>query len=118
MKFINGLFIILFFIVNIYTQERKSIEAHRFLVPPTIDGNISENEWEQIKPATNFTLFQPEIRSGEKIPNGYETYVYFGIELTTYHSISSVGQIFKSKNSVNYTPRRRNPGLVRRPAAS
>ena len=80
MKFINGLFIILFFIMNVYTQERKSIEAHRFLVPPTIDGNISENEWEQIKPATNFTLFQPEIRSGEKIPNGYETYVYFGYD--------------------------------------
>ena len=80
MKIINGLFIILFFIVNIYTQERKSIEAHRFLLPPTIDGNISENEWEQIKPATNFTLFQPEIRSGEKIPNGYETHVYFGYD--------------------------------------
>ena len=80
MKFINGLFIILFFIMNVYTQERKSIEAHRFLVPPTIDGNISENEWEQVKPATNFTLFQPEIRSGEKIPNGYETYVYFGYD--------------------------------------
>ena len=80
MKFINGLFIILFFIMNVYTQERKSIEALRFLVPPTIDGNISENEWEQIKPATNFTLFQPEIRSGEKIPNGYETYVYFGYD--------------------------------------
>ncbi len=80
MKLINGLFIILFFIMNIYTQERKSIEAHRFIVPPTIDGNISENEWEQIKPATNFTLFQPEIRSGEKIPYGYETYVYFGYD--------------------------------------
>ena len=80
MKFINGLFIILFFIMNVYTQERKSIEALRFLVPPTIDGNISENEWEQIKPATNFTLFQPEIRSGEKIPNGYETHVYFGYD--------------------------------------
>jgi len=80
MKFINGLFIILFFITNIYTQERKSIEAHRFILSPTIDGNISENEWEQIKPATNFTLFQPEIRSGEKIPNGYETYVYFGYD--------------------------------------
>ena len=80
MKFINGLFIILFFITNIYTQERKSIEAHRFILSPTIDGNISENEWEQIKPATNFTLFQPEIRSGEKIPNGYETHVYFGYD--------------------------------------
>ena len=80
MKFINGLYIILFFIMNVYTQERKSIEAYRFLVPPTIDGNISENEWEQIKPATNFTLFQPEIRSGEKIPNGYETHVYFGYD--------------------------------------
>jgi len=80
MKFINSLFIILFFIINTYAQERKSVEAHRFIEPPTIDGNISENEWEQIKPATNFTLFQPEIRSGEKIPNGYETYVYFGYD--------------------------------------
>ena len=80
MKFINSLFIILFFIINTYTQERKSIDAHRFTEPPTIDGNISKNEWKQIKPATNFTLFQPEIRSGEKIPNGYETYVYFGYD--------------------------------------
>ena len=48
MKFINGLFIILFFIMNVYTQERKSIQAHRFIEPPTIDGNISENEWKQL----------------------------------------------------------------------
>ena len=28
----------------------------------------------------NFTLFQPENRSREKIPVGYETYVYFGYD--------------------------------------
>ena len=48
MKFINGLFIILFFIMNVYTQERKSIEAHRFLVPPTIDGITKYISFEEI----------------------------------------------------------------------
>ena len=72
------LFFYLFF--NVFSQERKIIESYRFQVPPKIDGIISEKEWKKIIPATNFTLFQPENRSGEEIPVGYETYVYFGYD--------------------------------------
>ena len=80
MKYIYcGLFFFTFFF-NVFFQERKIIEAYRFQVPPKIDGIISEKEWKKIIPATNFTLFQPENRSGEEIPVGYETYVYFGYD--------------------------------------
>ncbi len=78
MKYIYYGFFFFTFLFNAITQERKIIDAYRFQVPPKIDGIISEKEWKKIIPATNFTLFQPEIRSGEKIPLGYETYVYFG----------------------------------------
>ena len=80
MKYIYCGFFFFTFLFNVFSQERKIIEAYRFQVPPKIDGIISEKEWKKILPATNFTLFQPENRSGEKIPVGYETYVYFGYD--------------------------------------
>ena len=80
MKYIYCGFFFFTFLFNVFSQERKIIEAYRFQVPPKIDGIISEKEWKKIIPATNFTLFQPENRSGEKIPVGYETYVYFGYD--------------------------------------
>ena len=76
MKYIYCGFFFFTFLFNVFSQERKIIEAYRFQVPPKIDGIISEKEWKKIIPATNFTLFQPENRSGEKIPVGYETYVF------------------------------------------
>ena len=80
MKYIYCGFFFFTFLFNVFSQERKIIEAYRFQVSPKIDGIISEKEWKKIIPATNFTLFQPENRSGEKIPVGYETYVYFGYD--------------------------------------
>ena len=80
MKYIYCGFFFFTFLFSATTQERKIIEAYRFQVSPKIDGIISEKEWKKIIPATNFTLFQPENRSGEKIPVGYETYVYFGYD--------------------------------------
>ena len=80
MKYIYCGFFFFTFFFNVFFQERKIIEAYRFQVPPKIDGIISEKEWKKIIPATNFTLFQPENRSGEEIPVGYETYVYFGYD--------------------------------------
>ena len=80
MKYIYCGFFFFTFFFNVFSQERKIIEAYRFQVPPKIDGIISEKEWKKIIPATNFTLFQPENRSGEEIPVGYETYAYFGYD--------------------------------------
>ena len=80
MKYIYCGFFFFTFLFNVFSQERKIIEAYRFQVSPKIDGIISEKEWKKIIPATNFTLFQPENRSGEEIPVGYETYVYFGYD--------------------------------------
>ena len=80
MKYIYCGFFFFTFFFNVFFQERKIIEAYRFQVPPKVDGIISEKEWKKIIPATNFTLFQPENRSGEEIPVGYETYVYFGYD--------------------------------------
>ena len=80
MKYIYCGFFFFTFLFSATTQERKIIEAYRFQVSPKIDGIISEKEWKKIIPATNFTLFQPENRSGEEIPVGYETYAYFGYD--------------------------------------
>ena len=80
MKYIYYGFFFFNFLFNVISQERKVIEAYRFQVAPKIDGIISEKEWKEVIPATNFTLFQPEIRSGEKIPVGYETYVYLAYD--------------------------------------
>ena len=80
MKYIYCGFFFFTFFFNVFFQERKIIEAYRFQVPPKVDGIIWEKEWKKIIPATNFTLFQPENRSGEEIPVGYETYVYFGYD--------------------------------------
>ena len=73
------IFIILFFL-NVNSQERKSIEAYRFLNPPTIDGKLSESEWSKIKPAENYVLWKPVTRFGKKIPTDYDTKAYFGYD--------------------------------------
>ena len=72
--------ILLFFFLNLESQERKSIEAYRFLNPPTIDGKLLESEWSNIKPAGNFILWKPVTRFGKKIPTDYETKAYFGYD--------------------------------------
>jgi len=72
--------IILLFFLNNYSQERKSIEAYRFLKPPVIDGILSESEWRNIKAAESFTLIMPETKAGEKIPDEYDSKVYFGYD--------------------------------------
>ena len=71
---------VLLFILNLQSQERKSIEAYKFINPPTIDGILSESEWKNIKAADNFTLIMPDTKAGEKIPIGYESRVYLGYD--------------------------------------
>ena len=79
MKFFYSLLILLT-LFKINSQDRKTIEAYRFLNPPLIDGIISEDEWKKTTPAKDFTLFKPQIRAGEKIPIQYETVVNFGYD--------------------------------------
>ena len=73
-------FFVLLFVLNLQSQERKSIEAYKFINPPTIDGILSESEWKNIKAADNFTLIMPDTKAGEKIPKGYESRVYLGYD--------------------------------------
>ena len=73
-------FFVLLFFLNLQSQERKSIEAYKFINPPTIDGILSESEWKNIKAADNFTLIMPDTKAGEKIPKGYESRVYLGYD--------------------------------------
>ena len=73
-------FFVLLFFLNLQSQERKSIEAYKFDSPPTIDGVLSESEWNNIKAADNFTLIMPDTKAGEKIPKGYESRVYLGYD--------------------------------------
>ena len=73
------IFVLLFF-VNINSQERKSIDAYRFITPPVIDGILSESEWKNIKAAEDFTLIMPDTKAGEKIPESFESKVYLGYD--------------------------------------
>ena len=73
------IFVLLFF-VDINSQERKSIDAYRFISPPLIDGILSESEWKNIKAAEDFTLIMPDTKAGEKIPEGFESKVYLGYD--------------------------------------
>ena len=59
-------------------QERKSLEANPVKEPPVIDGILSDEVWNDLNPASNFTLMWPETRHGKKIPEEYETTTYVG----------------------------------------
>ena len=79
MKILSS-FILLIFFLSTQSQERKSIDAYRFIDAPTIDGKLTETEWKNIKPAKNFVVWQPTTRFGKKIPDEFETLAYFGYD--------------------------------------
>ena len=86
------LFFSLFLIFNkILAQESKRYEAFPVKSPPVIDGILSEEIWNNLVPATNFTLMWPETRYGNKIPMKYETIAYLGYD----HSAIYVGAVLK-----------------------
>ena len=64
----------------ITAQERKSLEAIPVKETPVIDGILSDEVWNDLNPATNFTLMWPETRHGKKIPGEYETTTYVGYD--------------------------------------
>ncbi len=78
MRLLNIIFL-LFFTLN-YSQMRKSIDAYRFIQPPKIDGKLDESEWKMITPSEGFTFIRPETKAGEKLPEDYESKVYFGYD--------------------------------------
>ena len=89
------LFFSLFLICNtILAQESKGYEAFPVKSPPVIDGILSEEIWNNLVPATNFTLMWPETRYGNKIPMKYETIAYLGYD----HSAIYVGAVLKHPN--------------------
>ena len=75
------LFVCLFLIFNItQAQQSKSYVALPVKSAPVIDGILSEEIWNNLVPATNFTLMWPETRHGNKIPVKYETIAYLGYD--------------------------------------
>ena len=75
-------------------QERKSLEAIPVKETPVIDGILSDEVWNDLNPATNFTLMWPETRHGKKIPDEYETTTYVGYNQNAIY----VGAILKHPN--------------------
>ena len=63
------LFVKVFLVLNviIHAQERKSLEASAIKTAPVIDGILSEEIWNDLNPATDFTLIWPETRQGKNI---------------------------------------------------
>jgi len=78
----------------ITAQERKSLEAIPVKETPVIDGILSDEVWNDLNPATNFTLMWPETRHGKKIPGEYETTTYVGYDQNAIY----VGAILKHPN--------------------
>jgi hypothetical protein len=48
--------IFFFFHVTLASQERKSLEASAIKNVPVIDGILSEEIWNDLNPATDFTI--------------------------------------------------------------
>ena len=89
------LFVSLFLIFNIaQAQQSKSYEAFPVKSAPVIDGILSEEIWNNLVPATNFTLMWPETRHGNKIPVKYETIAYLGYDQNAIY----IGAILKHPN--------------------
>jgi len=92
---VKYLFVSLFLIFNIiHAQQSKSYEAFPVKSAPVVDGILSEEIWNNLVPATNFTLMWPETRHGNKIPVKYETIAYLGYDQNAIY----VGAILKHPN--------------------
>ena len=75
--------IFFFFHVTLASQERKSLVASPVKNAPVIDGILSEEIWNDLNPATDFTLIWPETRQGKNISKEYETTAYLGYDQNT-----------------------------------
>ncbi len=73
-------FLIIFFSLSNYSQERKSFDAVRFISPPKIDGKLNDDQWIKSPELKDFILAFPSTRFGKKIPLDYETTAYFGYD--------------------------------------
>ena len=73
-------FLIIFFSLSNYSQERKSFDAVRFISPPKIDGKLNDDQWIKSPELKDFILAFPSTRFGKKIPPDYETTAYFGYD--------------------------------------
>mgnify|MGYP003304133406 CR=1 FL=1 len=73
-------FLIIFFSLSNYSQERKSFDAVRFISPPKIDGKLNDDQWIKSPELKDFVLAFPSTRFGKKIPPDYETTAYFGYD--------------------------------------
>ena len=61
-----------------------------------MDGILSEEIWDNLVPATNFTLMWPQTRNGKKIKK-YETIAYLGYDQNAIY----IGAILKHPNPDN-----------------
>lgn len=59
MKCLVSFFITCFFVITIYAQEKKNVEALYINTPLTIDGVLDEAVYSQAKPAKDFVQLQP-----------------------------------------------------------
>ena len=75
--------IFLCFHFTLASQERKSLIASTVKNAPVIDGILSEEIWNDLNPATDFTLIWPETRQGKNISKEYETTAYVGYDQNT-----------------------------------
>ena len=52
-------FLIIFFSLSNYSQERKSFDAVRFISPPKIDGKLNDDQWIKSPELKDFILAFP-----------------------------------------------------------
>ena len=74
------IFFILLIPFFLQSQERKITNAYRFSESPKIDGKITKGEWDQVKGNTDFVVWFPESRAGDKLDKDYKTTTYIGYD--------------------------------------
>ena len=71
--------ILLFFLYNIilYSQNKKSVTAHRINTQPKIDGNLEESFWNSTEPAKEFIMIEPYNGKLERITEKTEVHIVY-----------------------------------------
>lgn len=64
--------------LNGLSAPRPTLQAHRLTTPPTLDGLLTEPDWEAARIATSFTVFEPN--EGATPSQRTEARVLFGDE--------------------------------------
>lgn len=95
----------------LHSQERKIANAYKFLEPPKIDGIISKGEWDQVKGNTDFVVWFPETRAGDKLNDDYKTTTFVGFDNEAIYIAAILIHPNTSKMPMEFSQRDKSAGI-------